>query len=75
MENNEVLEELRKIHSEISELKLIVAKLDDKLSSHINFVDNTYSILKTPLEFIKFKVDRYLGVSSVPLQSMEEFKQ
>jgi hypothetical protein len=70
-ENNQVLDELRKIHSEITELKGVVKALDDRLSSHINFIGDTYSVLKTPLDFIKFKIDRYLGVPSEPLEELK----
>ena len=51
-------------------------KMDDikvectKMSSHINFIEETYNILQTPLNYVKRNVERLIGASSKDLKKL-----
>lgn len=55
MSNQEILDELRNIKKEIKMLSDKIEKLDkscSRMDNHINFVENTYDILRTPLNVV-----------------------
>ena len=55
MSNKEILDELQKIKKEIQILSNKIEKLDkscSRMDNHINFVENTYDILRTPLNIV-----------------------
>lgn len=55
MSNQEILDELRNIKEEIKMLSNKIEKLDrscSRMDNHINFVENTYDILRTPLNVV-----------------------
>ena len=55
MSNQEILDELRNIKKEIKMLSDKIEKLDkscSRMDNHINFVENTYDILRTPLNIV-----------------------
>jgi len=41
-----------------------------KMGSHINFVEDTYNVLQTPLNFVKRSVERLIGSSSGELKNL-----
>ena len=41
-----------------------------KMGSHINFVEDTYNVLQTPLNFVKRSVERLMGSSSGELKNL-----
>jgi hypothetical protein len=41
-----------------------------KMGSHIDFVEDTYNVLQTPLNFIKRNVERLMGSSSGELKNL-----
>ena len=62
--NSEIIELLKginsrldKIENEISSMK----KTNQKMSDHINFVENTYSLVRTPLGYLKNKIEFIMG--------------
>ena len=64
-------EKLNYIIKELAEIKLMCRKM----SQHIDFIDETYSNLKLPLEFIKDKVNYVMGTTApVIQQSLPELK-
>ena len=55
MSNQEILDELRNIKKEIKMLSDKIEKLDkscSRMDNHINFVENTYDILRIPLNVV-----------------------
>lgn len=75
--------EIKELKEKITNLEILIitkfdelnAKLDNinktstKMSEHIDFIEETYVTLKTPLNFVKNKVERlmgYSGSSSLP---------
>lgn len=55
MSNQEILDELRNIRKEIKMLSDKIERLDrscSRMDNHINFVENTYDILRTPLNVV-----------------------
>lgn len=68
---------LDKIEEDIEEIKLkldiILEELGNqsrttkKMDEHIDFVEKTYSTLRSPLNYIKSKYDRYIGGESESL--------
>jgi len=48
---------LDKIENEISDIK----RTNKKMSDHINFVENTYSLVRTPLGYLKNKIEFIMG--------------
>jgi len=55
MSNQEILDELRNLKKEIKMLSDKIERLDrscSRMDNHINFVENTYDILLTPLNVL-----------------------
>jgi archaellum component FlaC len=55
MSNQEILDELRNLKEEIKKLSSKIENLDrscSRMDDHINFVENTYDILRTPLNVV-----------------------
>lgn len=57
---------LDKIESDLSDMK----KTNKKMSDHINFVENTYSLVRAPLGYMKNKIEFIMGAPTNP-QSIE----
>ena len=58
-EEDQILLKLEKIEEKLDKLMTIVEKNTEdceKMSSHIDFVENVYSGLKSPLEYIRWKL-------------------
>ena len=52
-------------------LKMDEIKIEcQKMGSHINFVEDTYNVLQTPLNFVKRSVERLMGSSSGELKNL-----
>lgn len=43
----------------------------NKLNNHIDFIEETYSTLRTPLDFVKNKVENYLGYDNKKLPQLK----
>jgi SMC interacting uncharacterized protein involved in chromosome segregation len=41
-----------------------------KMGSHINFIEDTYNVLQTPLNYVKKSVERLMGSSSSDLKNL-----
>ena len=41
-----------------------------KMGSHIDFIEDTYNVLQTPLNFVKRSVERLIGSSSGDLKNL-----
>ena len=55
MSNQEILDELRNLKKEIKILSDKIERLDrscSRMDNHINFIENTYDILRTPLNVV-----------------------
>lgn len=53
----EILSELREIHTELKNLRKDVKELKTtcgRMDNHISFVEHTYDTLKTPIDYIKY---------------------
>ena len=58
-EEDQILLKLEKIEEKLDKLMTIVEKNTkdcQKMSSHIDFIENVYSGLKSPLEYIRWKL-------------------
>ena len=63
----EVLEENNKnTQTKIDEIKVECTKM----GSHIDFIEDTYATLQTPLNYVKRSVERLIGSSSKDLKSL-----
>ena len=61
----EMMDQFDRINKTLIELIQAVDKLDgscSKMDDHINFVENTYETLKSPLDYISSRVNRLRGV-------------
>tara|TARA_Y100001934_G_scaffold242009_1_gene297464 strand:+ start:357 stop:542 length:186 start_codon:yes stop_codon:yes gene_type:complete len=48
--NDDLMDKLRELQTQIDNIETKVESLDDKLQRHIKFIDNTYEGLKNPLK-------------------------
>jgi hypothetical protein len=66
------------LEKQINELKLDNKKLNDvniicnKMSEHINFVEDTYSSLKAPINFVKKSIEKITGNTATDLPSIKQ---
>jgi hypothetical protein len=72
MEDDETIKEilnlLRKLEIRIYNIENKCSKMDN----HITFIENTYNILRTPLNFIKHRVEYYTGnINNTELPKLE----
>lgn len=89
-ENNDALlqnmyESILELHSKMDVLTSTVNNLSKKqkdiekstakMSTHIDFVENTYSSLKSPLQFVKDKVSLITGIQKSNLPSITDKKE
>ena len=74
MSNTEIIEYLKNLGQQISILNTKIDKIDTilellknqqrtqkKLEEHIDFVESTYDILKSPLNFVKDRINSFTG--------------
>ena len=64
-------EKLDQIINTLEVIKLRLDKIEEriekdcsKMSEHINFVENTYTLVRAPLNFLKNKVENVMGRNS-----------
>ena len=62
-----VLESLQRIEERLG----IIEKDCSTMRSHINFIENTYVIVRGPLQYLKSKLDSITGVETQTLPSIE----
>ena len=55
----------------VADTKMDEIKVEcQKMGSHIDFVEDTYNVLQTPLNFVKRSVERLIGSSSGDLKNL-----
>ena len=62
--SSEVIELLKGINSRLDKIETEISgmkKTTQKMSDHINFVENTYSLVRTPLGYLKNKIECIMG--------------
>ena len=67
MSEKEIIKELSDIKKELHEIKEILSNLKkstNKMDDHILFIEDTYSTLRSPLDWITKNVNRISGYSS-----------
>ena len=79
MSNQEILDELRNLKEEIKKLSSKIENLDrscSRMDDHINFVENTYDILRTPLNVVSNLVTNTFSSGTIEneLPSLENKK-
>lgn len=58
-------------HNRLGDTKMNEIKVEcQKMGSHIDFVEDTYNVLQTPLNFVKRSVERLMGSSSGELKNL-----
>ena len=60
--------QLNRIEEKITNLEEKISKVDSdcsKMNSHINFVEQTYAVVRTPLNYLKTKVDILMGNNNI----------
>ena len=58
-------------HNKNDDLKMNEIKVEcRKMGSHISFVEDTYNVLQTPLNYVKRSVERLMGSSSGELKNL-----
>lgn len=73
----EILKEIREIKKEILEIKMMINKNTEnceKMSSHIDFVDNVYEQTKAPINFVCDKINYMIGNSKQEILVNKEIK-
>jgi len=63
-----ILESLKNIESRLTLIEQTLNKNTTKMESHIDFIENTYNVVRTPLNYIKNKVECIMGNSSATKQ-------
>jgi len=63
-----ILESLKNIESRLTVIEQTLNKNTTKMESHIDFIENTYNVVRTPLNYIKNKVECIMGNSSATKQ-------
>jgi hypothetical protein len=71
-----IIENESKNEKKISEIKVDCQKMGD----HIDFIEDTYNVLQTPLNYVKRQVERIIGSSSkdlkvLPIKDKENDKE
>jgi hypothetical protein len=71
-----IIENESKNEKKISEIKVDCKKMGD----HIDFIEDTYNVLQTPLNYVKRQVERIIGSSSkdlkvLPIKDKENDKE
>ena len=56
-----IKQDMKKMDKSINELTVSVDGLKQRLDGHIDFIDNTYTSLKAPLNFVKNRVEGIMG--------------
>lgn len=72
-------ERLKKLETEIKGLRKDIQNLTtvcSRMNQHINFVENVYSTVRIPANYVKNKVESLMGINkpSLPLPSSKENK-
>ena len=57
-DENKIMELLKRIDERLT-------KLEAKFDTHVDFIEETYSTLRSPLNYIKNKVNCLMGYSSI----------
>jgi hypothetical protein len=70
--------EIRNLRQEVATLTLCVKELSDlvkathgKMDGHIDFVENVYTSVRHPLNFIKKRIDYLTGKTQIELPEIE----
>ena len=67
---NEKLDDLVD-HNNNNDTKINEIKVEcKKMGSHINFIEDTYNVLQTPLNYVKRSVERLMGSSNGELKNL-----
>ena len=59
-----ILHALEIIYVRLDKIEQRIEKDCSKMSEHINFVENTYSVVRLPLNFLKNRVEMIMGKNS-----------
>ena len=65
-----IREDIKKLNENMKALTEAINNLTSacsRMDGHIDFVENTYDILRTPLNFVVRQVDRLRGIESIDL--------
>jgi len=72
---NEILDSLKNIESRLSviENRLNVIELSNsKMNDHIVFVEKTYDLVRTPLGYLKNKIEFMMGATQLELPEIKK---
>ena len=64
MSNTEIIERLKNLDQKIDSILELLQnqqRTQKKLEEHIDFVESTYDILKSPLNFVKDRINSFTG--------------
>jgi predicted nuclease with TOPRIM domain len=73
-ESNNLSNEISKLSNKINQLENkidLLIKICSKMNGHIDFVEDTYNTMRNPLNFIKNKIEYYIGNSTDDLPAIE----
>ena len=71
----ERLSNVEKLVASIIEKNKTVEKDCSKMREHIDFIENTYSLVRTPLSFLKTKIEYVMGKENTNDLPSIEYKQ
>ena len=54
-------ERLTTIENKLDNMIEKQTKVEEKMCDHINFIENTYALVRTPLSYIKTKIEYVMG--------------
>lgn len=70
-------QEIKLLRNDVQLLTEIVQKLSlscSKMDEHISFVEGVYSVVRTPANYIKGKIDRLMGKETIELPERQLIK-
>ncbi len=69
--DSELSREIKEIRQELRDIKVLC----EKMSNHINFVDNVYTKVRAPFCWVLNRVNHLRGANSVELKEIEPRKK
>jgi hypothetical protein len=63
-----ILESIKNIEKRLELIEQKLTSSTEKMNEHISFIENTYSALRVPLNYVKQKVEMILGTKNPQLK-------
>ena len=71
---SQILESIKNIEARLTRIEELLTKNTEKMESHIDFIETTYNTVRTPLNYIKNKVECLIGGANVNQKDLPQIK-